>query len=301
MLCLTGDLSDLKRKGYGGEEKFDGTCLVIIKKKDSITLQNRDGIIYTRRIPEAVESARRIPGTFTLHTEAVYINPRTGQTEFTPCQRRCATEDLVKQIHLQQIERIYPLTCKAHDILEFDGKDLKTWPYTERKALLQRLLSKVKTTIEYVPYRTDLGPFFEEVKQQEGEGIVAKRLDSPYQEMPDQNRRSWDWLKIKNWRYEEFNVAGFTEGKNSRKWFFGALIVTDDQGRYRGKVGGGFSDVQLRLIKDILTDAPRVARPFTLDESYTAVKTKLRIRARYYKITENGVMRFPEFEDIISS
>ena len=86
MLCETGSLNDLKRQGYVAEWKFDGTRVVIVKEGNAVTLWNREGINYTARLPEIVQAAKRIPGDFHMDGEAVYINPKTGEAEFTPCQ-----------------------------------------------------------------------------------------------------------------------------------------------------------------------------------------------------------------------
>ena len=288
MLCQDGDLKDLKRQGFAGEWKFDGTRVLVMKEKNIVTLQNRHGIIYTRRLPEIVEAAQRIPRDFTLDGEAVYINPATGQVEFTPSQRRCSTQDLGAQLYLQNL---YPLTFEAFAILNLNGEDLTKYPWAEMKNLLQKFLSPVKAgPIRYVPHRYDIANFFEEVKNLGEEGIVIKRTDSRYE-----NERSWSWLKIKNWRYEVCDVIGFTQGTNARSPFFGSLVLAKD-GKFRGCVGSGFNDWELRKIKDLLDDSPKTAKPFDIGEPYTAVNVKLKVLAKYYKITESGVMRHPVFD-----
>jgi len=86
MLCQDGDLKDLKRQGLAAEEKYDGTRVKIIKKNNIVTLINRHGIDYTRRLTELVDAAKQIKGDFIIDTEAVFINPVTKEVEFTPCQ-----------------------------------------------------------------------------------------------------------------------------------------------------------------------------------------------------------------------
>lgn len=66
--------------------KWDGTRLLVDKENEKVTLWNRKGIDYTRRLPEVVEAAKHVLGDFTIDTEVVYINPKTGKEEFTPCQ-----------------------------------------------------------------------------------------------------------------------------------------------------------------------------------------------------------------------
>jgi ATP-dependent DNA ligase len=70
--------------------KFDGTRVLAFSENGVVSLQNRHGIIYTFRLPEIVKALQQVHKSFVLDGEVVYINPKTGCEEFTPCQRRCA-------------------------------------------------------------------------------------------------------------------------------------------------------------------------------------------------------------------
>lgn len=286
MLCQTGSLKNLERSGFVGEEKYDGTRVLIIKKDGRVKLQNRLGIDYTNRLAEFVEAAQRISGEFILDGEAVYINP-SGKVELTPCQRRCATQDLGAQMFLR---RKYPLVFKAFDIIMLNGVGVSHLPYIERKTLLSKVVP-LAGTIEYVPFRVDVKGFFEEVKARGDEGIIIKRVDSRY----EAGERSFNWLKIKNWKEEVCRVVGYTPGKNARSPFFGALVLATEDGRFRGCVGSGFDEWMLRRLKDIFSSAPKTAPPFDIGEPYTAVNVDLKVEVQYYKATEEGVLRFPVF------
>ncbi|MCH3877454.1 hypothetical protein LZC34_09880, partial [Campylobacter jejuni] len=70
------------------------------------------------------------------------------------------------------------------------------------------------------------------------EGIIAKRLSSPYV-----SRRSDNWIKLKCARRQEFVVVGYTDPQGARVGL-GALLLAyhDEAGQlvYAGKVGTGF-------------------------------------------------------------
>ena len=293
MLCKDGNLSDLKRPGFAAEWKWDGTRVLVIKEKGQVTVQNRKGINYTRRLPEVVETAKHIQGDFVIDGEAVYINPKTGREEFTPCQRRCSTQDWAKILYLK---RKYPITVEAFDLLYLHPDNWKATlnPWLKRKSLLADLLKSYEGTIRYVPHRFDLEDYWEEVKQREGEGLILKDINSRYE-----HERSYKWLKLKNWRHEICDGIGYTPGKNSRAHFFGSIVLAKN-GKFVGRVGSGFNDWELRQVKDLLDDASKVSRPFEIGEPYTAVDTNLKVLVKYYQITENGVMRFPVFEKIVA-
>jgi ATP-dependent DNA ligase len=71
------------------------------------------------------------------------------------------------------------------------------------------------------------------------EGIVSKRVDSPYRI----GRRSRDWMKVKCWRTHAFVVGGIDRDENDR---VEALLVGSLDGvrlRYEGRVEFGLSRV----------------------------------------------------------
>ncbi len=92
------------------------------------------------------------------------------------------------------------------------------------------------------------------------EGVVAKRLDSPYRP----GLRSPDWRKIKNFRTQSVVVGGWRPGQGRRTGTIGSLLVgvPDDEGRliYVGHVGTGFSDQDLRDLQRTFT--ARTTPPF---------------------------------------
>jgi bifunctional non-homologous end joining protein LigD len=79
----------------------------------------------------------------------------------------------------------------AFDLLEFGGEDLRPFPLSDRKRLLAKVVGKRRLGI-VLSQHTDEDIFLG-VCQMGLEGVVSKRLSSPYR-----SGRSTDWLKIKN-------------------------------------------------------------------------------------------------------
>jgi len=292
MLCQDGDLKDdLKRTGLAAEEKYDGTRVKITKKNGVVTLINRHRIDYTHRLTELVDAAKAIKGDFTIDSEAVYVNPQTEEVEFTPCQRRCATQDWAKQYALR---RQYPITAEAFDVMELYGLDVTKQPYLARKKLLFELLGEAPPEIQYTSYTFELEKAWEDVVRRGAEGLILKDINSPYE-----YDRSYKWLKLKNWKYQTVDVVGYTSGRGARAPFFRSLVLVKD-GKFVGCVGSGPSDWELRQLKDKFADAQKIAKPFDIGEDYTALDIKLQVEVKYYKHTDDGVMRFPVFVRIVS-
>ena len=285
MLAETGDLLDLRRHGYAAELKLDGTRALVIKENGKVRVQNREGIDYTRRLQEVVVSASKISGDFIIDGEVICLDQQ-GRNDFVACQRRCSTQDLAGIYFLMHQ---HPAYFYAFDILSLNGEDLTDLQYIERKQVLKGLLSQPTESIRYLPHRFDLEEFFEEIRQQEGEGVMLKDIQSIYEP-----GRSSSWLKVKNWRTMEACVMGYTAGKNARSRYFGSLVLARD-GRFCGRVGSGFTEVQLRSYTNLMKNSPQVPRPFEIRDPYVAVKTDLKVEVKFYQLTKDRVMRFPVF------
>ena len=131
-----------------------------------------------------------------------------------------------------------PLVYYAFDLLELDGEPLVDLPLGERKERLRELLDKRAQVGRFSESFDDGDALLEAAREQRLEGIIAKRVESPYQ----QGKRTRDWLKIKTQDSEEFVVAGYTRGAGRRAGTFGSLVLAVNDGdelRYVGNVGTG--------------------------------------------------------------
>jgi bifunctional non-homologous end joining protein LigD len=82
----------------------------------------------------------------------------------------------------------------AFDLIELDGDDLRGEPIERRKVLLIRLLAKASVGLQVNDHIVEPGDVvFRHACQLGFEGIVSKRLGSPYR-----SGRSRTWLKMKN-------------------------------------------------------------------------------------------------------
>ena len=82
----------------------------------------------------------------------------------------------------------------AFDLLVMDGKDIRSLPLDDRKAALAKLLRKAKPGIRYSEHISGDGKMiFERACMMGLEGIVSKRLNSPYR-----SGKVKYWLKVKN-------------------------------------------------------------------------------------------------------
>jgi ATP-dependent DNA ligase len=144
------------------------------------------------------------------------------------------------------------------------------------------LLPSVFTPSERVQlsehFAAPLARFLEGVKQIGGEGVVAKRLDGPY----EPGRRSGSWSKMRINIGQEFVIGGFTPGSHG----VDALVVGYYEDRkliYAARVRAGLVPRSRREIHDrlqplVVKTCPFVnlpeATPGRWGEGLTAAKMK---------------------------
>jgi bifunctional non-homologous end joining protein LigD len=174
-------------------------------------------------------------------------------------------------------------------------------PYTERRERLEGL--GLDGPAWRVPrYSTADGEaLLAASAQQNLEGIVCKRLDSPYEPA----RRGGTWLKVKNTRRQELVVGGWTPGEGRRTGRLGALHVGYQEGgalRYAGKVGTGFTDNELDRLEGLLTSLARESSPFDgrpqPPRGTRYVEPELVAEVEFTEWTSQGMLRHPSYKGL---
>jgi len=126
------------------------------------------------------------------------------------------------------------------------------------------------------------------------EGIVAKQVNSLY----TCGIRSPDWLKIKFWKEDIFQVYGALQGEGSCAGSFGSLILSKND-VYVGNVGSGFTEKQradfLTQLSAIKTGATAL-KDFTPDKAVLMLcEPRIKVEVRYLEYGTDGHLRFPSF------
>lgn len=222
MLCTRSD------KPFDGEDwifelKWDGYRIVTFKNKAVIKLQSRNDQNYTSRYPIIVKEIKKLKHNVVIDGEVVALNEE-GKPDFSL---------------LQNYKSDVTLQYYVFDLLWIDGFDLMSEPLIERKKLLQSILP-TNETLHFLDHVEEKGrEFFELVKHQKLEGIVAKKKDSYY--FP--NSRSKSWIKIPIQKMQEYVIVGYTDSEHGRPFsrlMFGEYI--NGKLNYVHHTGGGISD-----------------------------------------------------------
>ncbi|WP_190232955.1 non-homologous end-joining DNA ligase [Streptomyces avicenniae] len=244
------------------EYKWDGyRCCLAVSADGKARLTSRNGNDFTPAYPEvAGGAAEALDGRAAVLDGELVALGAGGRPDFGQLQRRTRRNPGARL--LAEI----PVTFFAFDLLRLASRDLTGAPWTERRAALEALGLDGRGAFAVPPAYTgdDADPArLVEVARGNGlEGIVAKRLDSPY--LP--GKRSRLWVKKPLFVTREVIVGGWQPGEGHRAGRIGSLLLGayDEEGalRYIGHVGTGFSDAALSGLADRLEPLARGGSPF---------------------------------------
>lgn len=174
--------------GWIFEVKHDGLRLLAQKHGQEIRVQSRRGLEMSGYFPEIAEGLRALADDFAIDGELVLLDA-SGGSDFERLRHRALFRSPER---VRAAAESAPATLYAFDLLQHDGEDIRFLPLVDRKKMLQGILADAGR-ICYLEHVEEKGEeLYAEVEQRQLEGIVAKRLDSPYI-----SGRSGYWLKIK--------------------------------------------------------------------------------------------------------
>ena len=165
--------------GWIHEIKHDGFRILGRRDAQGIRLFTRNGYDFTTRFPKIAEAMCRLSvGSCLIDGEAIVVDAN-GLSVFDALRYRL---------------RDHAAVLCAFDLIELDGKDLRRRPLEARKQALAEMLRGTRDGIAYnTHYATDGVTVYKHACTLGCEGIVSKRLGSPYR-----SGRVDHWLKIKN-------------------------------------------------------------------------------------------------------
>jgi DNA ligase D-like protein (predicted ligase) len=259
MLATTGDLPDDVAR-WALEIKWDGVRALVYIDRGQVRAVGRRGIEATSRYPELQVLADLLPDQTAVIDGEVVAFDAEGRPSFERLQNRMH----VDRPDARLIRRV-PVHYVAFDLPYLSGHELYDLPYRDRRALLDGL-ELAAGPIEAPPYlhgaEVDQVRELRDYTREQGlEGLIAKRLDSPYRP----GRRVDFWLKVKNFRTQEVVIGGWKAGKGRREGGVGSLLlgVYDSADlRFVGHVGTGFTDVELDDLHKRLVSLERPDSPY---------------------------------------
>ncbi|MGB2667935.1 MAG: DNA ligase D [Candidatus Acidiferrum sp.] len=273
------------------EIKWDGVRALGWIKEGKLTLQARSGSDITAQYPELAGLPASFSGQNAILDGEIAVLDARGRSDF---------EKLQERMHVrapgQKLLSEFPAVYFAFDLPYCDGYDLRAAPLLQRKQLLQRLLHSSER-IRFSDHQLEKGKeLFELAKQNELEGIIAKRIDSRYA-----SERSANWLKLKTSRTLDAVIGGWTAARGAGMPF-GSLLLGLYEGkklRFVGHAGSGFDAETHKAVAAKLKKVETSKCPFDrvpeTNEKATWVTPNLVAHVRFSGWTQEKRLRHPVF------
>lgn len=273
------------------EIKWDGYRCLAYLKDDQVYLDSRNGKPLLPQFPSLSSMSQALRRNEAL-LDGEIVAVRAGKVDFSYLRTGPASVVFV-----------------AFDLLWADGESLLEAPLEERKDALSRSMEWGGPVIQSTAVDSEGEALFRWAKEQDMEGIMAKRRGSLY--LPGQ--RTKDWLKVKNLRESAFWVVGYLPSPGRR---LGSLVVAEkipEGFRLVGRVSSGlnreYEERLLRVLRPLGREDP-VARAFAAASPLpTKAETKkvvwvepfFGVQVDYTEMTPDGHLRHPVFRDLAAN
>lgn len=265
----------IKKMGTAAvEAKYDGFRVQCHKSGDRVDLFSRNLEKTTHMFPEIVSALKKYVRAekVIIEGEALAYSEETG--ELLPFQ---VTIQRKRKHGIEALSKELPLKFFAFDLLHLDGEDYTERPFSERREMLERIILKNDVIEPSRMFITDdplmISKYFETFLESGLEGIVAKRLDTPYAA----GSRNFNWIKLKR-SYKgalsdtiDVCIVGYYRGRGARaKLGIGGLLgalydPATDTFKTVSKIGTGFTEDEFREMKKILDEIALKSRDRRVD------------------------------------
>lgn len=173
-------------KGWCHEVKFDGYRLQLVKDGERVVIWSKNGKDFTARFRDLARVAEALPcKSCAIDAEGVALDAE-GRPDFRAL------------VGGQKHSRV----AWCFDLLEIDGRDMRSFPLVTRRVRLKALLKKAgDEVLRYSDSFPDPLKLLAALDERGLEGIVSKKADQPY--VSGKNR---GWVKVKCHAWREANA-----------------------------------------------------------------------------------------------
>lgn len=267
------------------EYKFDGARVQVHVGGGVIRIFSRRLSDVTESLPDVVEQVKsclRGAREAILDGEAVAVYEDGRPLPFQELLRRFRR---MKDV-LKETERI-PLRIWIFDVLYLDGAELLDQSYRARREVLEKVVDEDYLAPAVIT--SDLGEikaFLEQAIREGHEGLMAKRMDSPYRP----GRREKLWLKIKPAESLDLVIVAADWGHGRRTgWLSNYHLAAYDPeaGKFEvvGKTFKGLTDEEFEYMTKRLLE-------LKLDEDGYTVRVKPKI---VVEVAYNEIQKSPKY------
>ena len=228
------------------EPKWDGFRALVFHGGAELFIQSRDSRPLDRYFPELHDALlERLPKGSVLDGEIVIATAHG--LDFDALQLRLHPA----ASRVEKLAKETPSSFVAFDVLAADGRNLMSTPQIERRAALERLLSKARPPVYLTPMTREREQALHWLEHFEGaglDGVIAKPAGLTYQP----GKRAM--IKVKHARTAECVVAGFRWHKSGQDAVGSLLLgLYDDAGalQHVGVTSAFTMAMRKQLVKEL--------------------------------------------------
>ena len=187
---------------YQFESKWDGIRSQIIKRSNNISIWTRGEELVNKTFPELIKIISHFKNDFVLDGEIlIWDENKNRPKNFSLLQKR-----LGRKSPSLKIQKDLPVVFMAYDILEINGKDIRSKILSERRNILEKsfsnlisedksIIGKIKITkLHQISNWIDLEEVKNSARNLNTEGLVIKDKQSEY--VPGRKKGNWWKYKI---------------------------------------------------------------------------------------------------------
>jgi len=272
------------------EIKWDGTRALAFVEGGGYRLRNRRARDIVQTYPE-LELLAGLPPGLVLDGEICVL--RDGTPDFAGMLER---EQGRTAQRCRELARESPATYVVFDLLYHRGDDVMRRPLVERRALAEEVVRGCgDPRLVFSEGIVGAGiAFFEQLRQRQLEGMVAKRLDSRYRP----GERTSAWQKIKAAHRLQCAILGYlADGDDLRSLI---IAAPDPDGHLQcvGRVGSGLTQAKAAELLALLRARPRAGPLIDCGMDGAWVEPGLFCEVSYFERSATG-LRAPVFESLI--
>lgn len=250
------------------ETKYDGFRAFLIINKDEFRFISRNGNSLIKQFPEAIafyeQNKERLQPYIPLILDGeLTILENPFKSNFFAMQKRgrLRSESKIAEAMIEN-----PATFMAFDLLQLSGNDVTNQALIKRKEMLKHFFEKLNLPLEpdesnqtfwqYVPYSNHFDSLWKMIKQFDGEGIIAKKLASKWED----GKRTTNWIKYKNWK----KVRCFITKYDKTNGYFHVGVYKENEIFPIGLFKNGLSQEEHNVLVRIMEGNATEANPQTI-------------------------------------
>jgi bifunctional non-homologous end joining protein LigD len=275
-------------EGWVYEIKIDGYRAQAHSRNGRVTIYSRSGYDWTGQFASIAKAASKLKVRDAIIDGEATVLGNTGLPDFQALRRELGNRESPR------------LLFHAFDLLYLNGRDLRRTPLLERKQALKRLLQGAPPNLIYVDFlEADGTRVFDQACRMGLEGIVAKRVDSPYR-----SGRQDSWIKVKCTKSDTFPIVAFVEKLGARPRKIASLYVGRWEGDrliYAGKARSGYTEAVAREVRERLDPLISKTSPLSVPvkkPKATWVEPVVNAEIEYSAITDDGLLRAAVFKGL---